>query len=87
MRQVVLIILAVAAFAASPAIARDRHMFTPRPAVSDAARAVALRCECRAGGRVYVEGDETCLNGMVAVCDMEQNVTTWRMTRRSCPES
>jgi hypothetical protein len=44
-------------------------------------------CECRARGRAYTQGEEICLNGQLAVCDMEQNVTTWRQTRRMCPQS
>jgi hypothetical protein len=87
MRMVMTLALAVAAFAAAPAFAQNKPQMTPRPVHMHAASEAEGRCECRAGGRVYIEGDETCLNGMVAVCDMEQNVTTWRLTRRACPQS
>jgi hypothetical protein len=85
-----LIAMASAAWAAGPAWAQSRPDVTPRPGpathqVKD--HAAGARCECRAGGKIFIEGDETCLNGMVAICDMEQNVTTWRMTRRTCPQS
>jgi hypothetical protein len=93
MRSMLTIVMAVAAFAAAPALvpnsafAHDHGKMTPRPTAVSTETASSARCECRAGGRRFVEGDETCLNGMVAVCDMEQNVTTWRMTRKVCPQS
>jgi hypothetical protein len=42
-------------------------------------------CECRAQGRAWRLGEEICLNGRRAICGMDQNVTSWRMTDRSCP--
>jgi hypothetical protein len=87
MRSMILIVMASAAFAAFPARAHDHQKMTPRPQASPAASASGELCKCRAGGQFFIEGDETCLNGMVAVCDMDQNVTTWRMTRKACPQS
>jgi hypothetical protein len=44
-------------------------------------------CECRAKGRLFSLGETTCLNGMIAICEMNQNVTNWRSTRNSCPNA
>lgn len=60
---------------------------TPRPSPGIVADQVRKPCECRARGQVFITGDQTCLNGMVAICDMDQNVTTWRMTSQTCPQS
>jgi hypothetical protein len=87
MRPMALIVMASAALAAYPAFGQEKSGSTPRPASTDRSHSVHGRCECRAGGKIFIEGDETCLNGMVAICDMEQNVTTWRMTRKACPQS
>lgn len=87
-RLITIIALGTAVFAALPAFAQN---MTPRPPVAKPVADPQLKaekpCECRARGEVFVTGDQTCLNGMIAVCDMEQNVTTWRMTRQSCPSS
>jgi hypothetical protein len=87
MRSMLLIVVATAVFTAAPALALEKHRMTQRPVAIATGGEVSKRCECRAGGKIFIEGDETCLNGMVAICDMEQNVTTWRMTRRACPQS
>jgi hypothetical protein len=55
-----------------------------RPGLSASANAL---CECRANGRIWVLGDKICLNGRMAVCSMNQNVTNWAMTPDSCPEA
>jgi hypothetical protein len=44
-------------------------------------------CECRARGNAYTVGEQICLNGRVATCAMDQNVTTWRSTSKTCPQS
>jgi hypothetical protein len=44
-------------------------------------------CECRARGKAYTVGEQICLNGKVAICDMNQNVTTWRSTQTFCPNA
>jgi hypothetical protein len=46
-----------------------------------------MPCECRARGQIYIMGEETCLNGQVTVCAMDQNVTTWRGTGKTCPQA
>jgi hypothetical protein len=44
-------------------------------------------CECRAKGQFFSVGETTCLNGVIAICEMSQNVTNWRSTRNSCPNA
>ena len=44
-------------------------------------------CECRARGKAFTIGEQICLNGTVAICDMNQNVTTWRSTKDTCPNA
>lgn len=44
-------------------------------------------CECRARGKAFTIGEQICLNGTVAICEMNQNVTTWRSTRDTCPNA
>jgi hypothetical protein len=44
-------------------------------------------CECRARGKAFTIGEQICLNGTIAICDMNQNVTTWRSTRNTCPNA
>jgi hypothetical protein len=67
---------------------------TPRPGSGDGAPPPQViidgsgkPCICRAKGRTFIKGASICLNGLVAFCDKEQNVTTWRMTRKACPDS
>jgi hypothetical protein len=85
MRRMSVIIAFAAVFAAThtAADARDhRRHLSPDEDV-----AASQPCQCRAKGRIFIEGDETCINGDVLVCDMEQNVTTWRRTGKACPSS
>ncbi len=87
-RLAVLIACVLAASAAAPAsFADDRSNATPRAFSSEAAEQARKPCACRAQGRAFVAGDQTCLNGLIAVCDMDQNVMTWRMTGQRCPQS
>jgi hypothetical protein len=42
-------------------------------------------CTCRAAGQAFQLGQSTCLRGeRLAVCVMEQNVTSWRLTDTGC---
>ncbi len=98
MRRIMTIIALglAAALAAPPARAQS---WTPRPDRGHAHHTGAAApqqtfiqgstapCTCRAQGRDFLEGESICLNGSVAYCDMEQNVTTWRLTRQACPQS
>jgi hypothetical protein len=80
-----MIAFSIAAFAASPALSQNH---TPRPMAAQASpQVVNALCECRAAGRVFIQGELTCVNGQVAVCAMDQNVTTWRSTGQACPQS
>jgi hypothetical protein len=82
---VAMIAFGAAAAAASPALCQN---LTPRPIpVQASPQAVNPLCECRAGGRVFIQGQTTCVYGQVAVCAMDQNVTTWRGTGQACPQS
>jgi hypothetical protein len=61
-----------------------------RPVVVNNQRVAAdptQECECRARGKAFTIGEQICLNGTVAICDMNQNVTTWRSTRDACPNA
>jgi hypothetical protein len=44
-------------------------------------------CECRAKGKAFQQDEQICLNGRIATCTMDQNVTSWRMSERLCPEA
>lgn len=48
-------------------------------------------CTCRAAGRVFEMGETTCLDTpsgpRLAVCAMDQNVSSWRATTNSCPSA
>ncbi len=44
-------------------------------------------CQCRAAGALFSMGEELCIAGQMAVCAMDQNVTTWRRTGRTCPSA
>jgi len=50
-----------------------------------------LDCYCRAGGRMYAEGETVCLKTAegprLAYCDMEINVMSWSITSEPCPEA
>jgi invasion protein IalB len=85
MRHFLWTVASVAAVAAaSPSYGQNR---TPRPTLAQASGAGTVLCECRAAGRIFVQGESTCVNGQVAVCAMDQNVTTWRSTGQVCPGS
>jgi hypothetical protein len=59
-----------------------------RPVVVNGQRVAAdpsQDCECRARGKAWRQGEEICLSGRKAICTMDQNVMSWRMTDRSCP--
>ncbi len=59
------------------------------PASADATEEVGPpktpECQCRAAGALFSMGQEFCIGGQMAVCAMDQNVTTWRRTGRTCP--
>ena len=42
-------------------------------------------CTCRSPQGVFHIGEDTCINGVVATCEMTQNVTNWRMGGATCP--
>ncbi len=86
MRRMLTIIAFAAALALPHQLADARDQHAQRGANDDTA-AASQPCQCRANGRIFIEGDETCINGAVLVCDMEQNVTTWRRTGKACPSS
>jgi hypothetical protein len=86
MRSVVLIIAVAMTLPAVIVIAGERSM-SRIPTITFTDGAERKPCECRAHGKVFVTGEETCLNGALAVCAMDQNVTTWRGTGRICPQS
>jgi hypothetical protein len=48
-------------------------------------------CTCRAAGRVFEMGETTCLETpsgpRLAVCAMDQNVSSWRATSNTCPSA
>lgn len=48
-------------------------------------------CFCRAKGRFFPVGESVCLRHAegprLATCGMEQNVTSWRFSEESCPDS
>ena len=59
------------------------------PVVAD--QPVLPPCTCRADGRVFDMGETTCLQTpsgpRLAVCAMDQNVTSWRSTANACPSA
>jgi hypothetical protein len=84
-RFVPIAVFGVAVAAASPAFCQN---VTPRPPVEKAQASYGTPfCECRSAGQVFIQGQSTCLNGQVAVCSMDQNVTTWKPTGQTCPQS
>lgn len=74
---------------AYPARANDVHA-APRPAIL-AQQPSLPPCTCRAAGRVFEMGETTCLDTpsgpRLAVCAMDQNVSSWRATANSCPSA
>jgi hypothetical protein len=69
---------------ATLAVAHHRAVLVNGSRVSEDA---AQKCECRARGQAFTTGEQICLNGRVATCAMEQNVTTWKSSNRLCPEA
>lgn len=41
-------------------------------------------CQCRADRKMHDLGATACINGQVAVCVLDQNVTNWRPRNESC---
>jgi hypothetical protein len=44
-------------------------------------------CECRAQGALWRQGQELCIAGRLQVCGMDQNVSSWIPTGRTCPSA
>lgn len=89
MRRTVFSLLAVALVAGS-AMAQSgdtprREPFTPGPPVA------LPDCTCRAQGRAWGLGQTVCLKTAsgerLAVCTMDQNVTSWRISEVPCATS
>lgn len=74
--------LAPAAIAPSARAAEPAPAWTPPPLPP---------CTCRAEGRVFDMGEEACLATLegprMAICAMDQNVTSWKPTARTCPSA
>jgi hypothetical protein len=86
MRRLVAII-ALAQLAPFSVPAALGHEAKPAPVIVFSPGEQTKPCECRARGQIYIVGEEICLNGQLALCAMDQNVTTWRGTGRSCPQA
>lgn len=86
MRRLALIIAVglSAPFSVPAALGHDPVARTSTPQVT---AQTPTPCECRTQQRKFVVGEETCLNGKVAICSMDQNVTSWRTTPQACPSS
>lgn len=73
-----------------PALAHSPSFSRPPTAPSELAQHSGP-CQCRALGRMYDMGSEVCLDlgdgKRTYSCDMDQNVTNWKKTGRTCPES
>ena len=52
------------------------------------AQAAGKPCSCRANGRSYELGEQTCLSTprgtRLAQCELQQNVTSWRIGAEAC---
>lgn len=50
-----------------------------------------LECYCRANGRIYAPGEQTCLRTpqgtRLAQCEMVTNIMSWEVTSQTCPDS
>lgn len=44
-------------------------------------------CTCRAPGARYEVGQTACVLGKLQVCEMVQNVTSWRPVADACPNT
>ncbi|MFO1072763.1 MAG: hypothetical protein U1E17_08805, partial [Geminicoccaceae bacterium] len=55
------------------------------------AQAAGKPCSCRANGRSYELGQQACLStpqgARLAQCELQQNVTSWRIGAESCTVS
>ncbi|MCB1474284.1 MAG: hypothetical protein H6884_05425 [Rhodobiaceae bacterium] len=51
----------------------------PGPAGKD------IPCTCIFNGRDYEQGEQACIRGMMAVCGMYLNNTSWKFSRTPCP--
>lgn len=49
--------------------------------------AVEHQCSCRANGRDYEQGQTACIRGKLALCGMQLNNSSWKITTEPCPES
>jgi hypothetical protein len=69
---------------ASAAVAHHRPVIVNNQRVAEDP---TQKCECRARGKAFTVGEQICLNGRVATCAMDQNVTSWRPTSDACPNA
>lgn len=44
-------------------------------------------CTCRANGQDYRQGQILCIRGKLSRCEMNQNVTSWKVLADTCPEA
>lgn len=49
--------------------------------------AAGKNCTCRANGQKYPEGQMLCIRGKLSRCEMNQNVTSWKVVADICPEA
>jgi hypothetical protein len=71
---------------ADAAFAQDRHW--PSQSRDPGAQSEAApphNCYCRAAGSTYEMGTATCLAGHIAICNMQDNVSSWTITKNACP--
>ena len=65
------------------------------PAIAAAVSAVLLiavpaaahDCKCRAFGKIYNQGQEACIRGKLARCEMNLNNSSWKIIGETCPEA
>jgi hypothetical protein len=51
------------------------------------AAAAGQNCTCRANGQSYYEGEILCIRGKLSRCEMNLNVTSWKVIADICPEA
>lgn len=82
-------IVVLAGFSALPAMAETPRF--PQRRGAEAWQPTLPPCQCRALGRSWSMGAEACLETgqgrRLHVCAMQQNVTHWEPSARTCPES
>ncbi len=78
------VLTVILAFGATTSDAHHRAVVVNNQRVAED---LTQKCECRARGKAFTVGEQICLNGAIAICDMNQNVTTWRMTPTFCPNA